>query len=229
MPITPLDLTKRSELPSALSQAQHDANLTAIENAVNAVIALAQLALKDDGTPKDGMVNRTAAIADGIVTLAKLSAAAEGDRGKFLRANATTGALEYAPRLHTDLKSVSTEIHLTGEQAATSIGTFAFADVPAGTVMVWCTVMARREAGANGGTIRMMSGDNVLDDVATHGIDDSGNLWKQYTLIGRLTGFVGGALEIKLEFDTSESSSSIVFGVEGEGRFGRKAMIQAGL
>lgn len=96
MPITPLSLTTRSGAGAALSQTQFDANLTAIQTGVNALITQVAMQHNDDGSIKDGTVATAAKIADAIITLAKMAVLSGTDKGKVLRANPTTGAIEVA-------------------------------------------------------------------------------------------------------------------------------------
>lgn len=235
MPITPIDMTLRSETGAALTQAQFDGNLTAIQGAVNAIITLVELALKDDGNLKDGVtlgdgaVSAAAKIADSIITLAKLAALDAADHGAFLRANKTTGVIE-AAQLKVDKAADSSAVASTGPQTALALASFTFNDVPAGTVTIFAKLMASRNAGSNGGTITLRQGAMIIDEIATHSLDAGGaiNNWIGFNLFGRLEDFAGGSLTLDIEYETSEADSDLVFGVDGEGRFGRHCMIVAG-
>lgn len=227
MPITPLDLVKRSETGAALTQGQFDGNLTATEIAVNALIALIELALNADGTPKDGFIAAAAKIADNIVTLAKLSALTGDDKGAFLRANASTGAIE-AAHLFVEKQADSDAVEADGAQAGLELSSFTFEDVPAGKVQVTGSVAVKWNAGAAGGTVRVKHGDTVVAEVPTHFAQDL-EQWLPLTFFGVLSDFAGGNLTLLVEFETSEGDADLTFGVGGDGRFGRSLMVLAGL
>lgn len=227
MPITALDLLKRSEAGAAISATQHDENLTKMETAVNALITLVQLALADDGKLKDGMVLTAAQITDAIITLAKLAPLDEASRGAFLRAAADTGVIGPA-FIVSNKVTVTTAVASEGGQSGLSLGTFLFEDLPAGNVMIFVKLHGRRVAGSNGGTVTLKHGDTIIDQTPTHNLDN-GTQWTQLVLFGRVENFVGGDLSLDLEFETSEASSDVEFGVDGENRFGRSVQILAGL
>lgn len=227
MPITALDLLKRSEAGAALTAPQHDENLTKTEAAVNALITLVQLALTDDGKLKDGKIEAAAQVADAIITLAKLAALDEASRGAFLRANASTGAIE-AAHVTGAKSTITTAVASTGAQSGLSLGTFLFEDLPAGNVMIWVKLHGRRNAGLNGGTVTLKQGETIIDQTPTHNFDN-GTQWTQLVLFGRIENFEGGDLSLELEFETSEATSDLVFGVDGENRFGRSIQLLAGL
>jgi hypothetical protein len=229
MPTTPLALTKRSDVGSALTQVQFDNNYAAIQTAVNALITQVALALKDNGDLKDGTVKAIAQISDGLITAAKLAALADPNKGAFLRADKTTGVMGPA-KLVCDKQTDSAAISSTGVATALLISTFTFTGLPAGDVMVWLDLSAIRNAGANGGTLSLKNGTTVLAQKPTHVVDiGSDTQWVPISMFGRLADFAGGDLVITLEFETSETTSDITFGVGGEGRFGRDAMVLAGL
>lgn len=227
--MTDLDLTTRTEAGAALTLAQHDANLTAIQTKVNAIIAKLALLAGDDGTLVAGVIDTVAALADNLITLAKMSALDEADYGKFIRANASTGALEAAV-IATDDVETATEVNSTGAQAGLSLGSFVFSDVPAGDILVFGVCHGKRNAGANGGTVWLE--EATAGDIAhtnTHVVDDGTTGWKQFTLIGRIADFAGGTLTLAMKFETDEGTSDITFGVAGDGRFGRRVTILGGL
>lgn len=228
MPISPLDLTKRSETGSALTQAQFDQNLTDIETAVNALIEKAAIALNDDGTLKDNVVTSADKITNAIITLAKLAVLSGGDLGGFLRANPTTGVIE-AHHLNVQKANDTTVVNSTGVQTGLALASHVFSDVPEGDVGIWVKMMAKRQAGSNGGTISVKVGATVVDQVATHNLDGASDNWIAFTLFGKLEDFAGGELTVDIEFETSESDSDVLFGVDGEQRFGRACLIAAGI
>ena len=75
----------------------------------------------------------------------------------------------------------------------------------------------------------LLNGATELDALATHGLDGAGTSWLPFTLIGRISNFAGGTLTLSVEFETSEADSDATFGIDGEGRFGRRIMVLAGL
>lgn len=228
MPITALDLLKRSEKGSALTATEFDNNYTLIETAVNALITQVAAKHNDDGTLKTDAVSTAAMVANSILTLAKLAALTGTDKGGFLRADATTGVIA-AAHLHSAKDTVTTAVDSTGAQAGLTLSTHVFNSVPAGDVLVFVKMHARRNAGDNSGTLRVKEGSTIIDDTATHGIDGAGTSWMQFILMGRIDDFAGGTLTLTTEFETSQVTSDVTFGVDGEGRFGRSISIFAGL
>ncbi len=231
MPITTVDLTKRSETGAALTQPQFDQNLEDTQQALNSLIALIELALNDDGTLKDNAITLAIQIADGIITLAKFAALTGADLGGFLRANKTTGVI-YAAHLLSEKQSDSDAVASSGTQSGLSLSSFDFADVPAGDVQIHVKLLAQKQAGsANGGTITVKVGSTIIDQIATHPIDNGDDItqWMMFPCFGVLADFAGGALTVDVEFETSEVTSNMIFGVPGENRFGRACQILAGL
>jgi hypothetical protein len=229
MPIAHIDLTKRSETGAALTQTQFDGNYTLIETKINALIDLIQIALKDDGDLKDGTLKAIAQITDNLLTLAKFAALTGDDKGAFIRSNKTSGSLE-AVHLTSNKITDSTAVHSTAAATGLSVSTFTFTDLPAGDVMVWLDLSAIRNAGSNGGTLSLLNGSTVIAAKPTHVVDlGAGSQWVPISMFGRIANFAGGDLELELQFETSEASSDITFGVDGEDRFARNAMVLAGL
>lgn len=223
-----IDLTTRAEAGAALTQAQHDSNLTAIQTAVNAVIAKLDLIAEDDGKLLAGALKDAAQITDNLLTLAKLKALDAADYGKWLRANATTGAIE-AAQLFSASASDNTAVAAAGVQSGLELSEITIPDVPAGDVLVWLQLMGKRNAGSNGGTVTLLHGATELDQVPTHGLDGAGTSWMPFVLQGRISGFAGGSLVLAVQFETSEDTSDATFGVDGDGRFGRRVRVLAGL
>ncbi len=226
--MTPIDLLTRAEKGSALTATNHDDNLTAIQTAVNALIAKAALIAADDGTLVDGALDTLAQITDNLLTLAKLAALTGDDKGGFLRADKTSGAI-IAAQLFSEKDIDTTVVHSTNVQTGLSLTSLDILDVPAGDVLVWCNIMALRNGGANGGTLTLKNGSTVIAQVATHGLDAGTTQWMPFPLFGKLADFAGGTLTLDIEFETSEATSDVTFGVDGEGRFGRSIMVLAGL
>jgi hypothetical protein len=222
----PIDLTTRAEAGAALSSTQHDTNLANIQTKINALISLIGLISADDGTLKNGVIDVITQIADNLITLAKMAALGVDDRGKFLRANPSTGAIE-AAAIYSAKETDSTSILSAGAQTGNSLSTFTFTAVPAGDVLIWVTVHGERQAGSNGGTVRLMQGSTSLVDIPTHAVDNGG--WTVLPGFARIADFGGGDLSLEIEFETGEVDSSIKFGVDGDSRFGRHVMVVAGL
>jgi hypothetical protein len=234
MPITPhIDLTTRAEAGAPLSQVQFDGNLTAIQTKMNEVIDLLSLIMLAGGDLVNDAVVSTTKIKDDIITPAKLKAQSFTEARKILRLAAGASgtvpwALEALPKIVSRHTVDSTLVPSTGVQAALTLSTFTFTGLPPGDVLIWINVRARRMSGANGGTISVMNGVTALATMPTH-VVDLGTQFVQISDTARIEAFAGGTLTLRLEFETGEATSDIEFGVAADGRFGRSAMILAGV
>jgi hypothetical protein len=226
-----LSLTTRTTAGAALSQAQHDANLTAIQTKVNALIAKLALLASDEGVLEPGLLKDADAFLDGVITLGKLAVLPEADRGKFLRGNKTTGAIEAASMFTARVADSTAQVVVGVEntQTVVTLSEITIAGVPAGNVLIWCSLMGKRNSGANGGTLSLKQGTTILDQIATHGLDGAGTSWFPFMLMGRIADFEGGDLVLTVEAETSEADANATYGQSDEERFGRRVQIFAGL
>jgi microcystin-dependent protein len=68
-------IVKRLDKGEPLTPVEHDQNLQNLKEAIEALQALVGVVLNEDGSLKDGAVNGTSKVSDGVITLAKLNGA----------------------------------------------------------------------------------------------------------------------------------------------------------
>ena len=119
-------------------------------------------------------------------------------------------------------------ITLSGRNHVT-VSEFLFNNVPAGEVVIVCTLVAWHPQGtSNRGTLYLETiPGSELNRIPTHIFTDH---YDQFTLHGRLQNFAGGSLSIKIVAGGEIDQTELRFGApNGDRRFGRRCTVIGGL
>jgi len=109
------------------------------------------------------------------------------------------------------------------------VSSFAIHDVPKGDVTVLCTFVASVPSGSsdNGSVDLIVEPGGRIARIPTHVMK---NDWDEYVIHGRLQGFAGGDLMLKIVAVGERDQFKTKFGAgNSDGRFGRMCTITAGL
>lgn len=170
---------------------------------------------------QDGQV-KEADIANDAVSASKIkNAAVETDAIR-------DGAVTYHKQTITTYQANDADYKSHRGMNESVISEFSFSNVPAGDVFVILTCFAESVEGIDkNGRLDLDISGNRVNNVPTHGLQP----WekKQLTLHGRLSGFAGGRLIIRLIANGESSETSFHLGVQDDGRFGRWITVMAGL
>lgn len=150
--------------------------------------------------------------------------------GSVTTAKIADGAVNYAKQtLATYSARDNTYQHLQGLNSIT-VSEFRFENVPAGEIMVTATLIASLTQNASPrGVIRLEIAGTSVDNIPTHAIP-AASPYTQLTMHGRMAGFAGGTLIVRVIASAEIAETDIKFGdPNGDSRFGRRVTVIAGM